>query len=268
MHVDQDKYKTIIVFGALGLIGRHVSKYLAENACNLVITDLDKNGCTKFSSELSKYEVPILCKSCDITSERSLRELLEATKKRFGNVDSVINCSTYSSQDTLSVSARFEDYKLSEWQKMLSVNLDGPFLLSKVFGTSMAESGLGGSIILLSSIYGFLGTDQSIYDSVNTLKKRHNNPASYSASKGGVISLAKYLAAYWGKENIRVNVLSLGGIYNNQDEKFVKNYSKRVPMKRMGDLEELNGAIKFLLIDDSSYFTGQNLIVDGGLSVW
>ena len=113
-----------------------------------------------------------------------------------------------------------------------------------------------------------LGTDQSIYESINTSEKRFNNPASYSASKGGVISLAKYLASYWGKENIRVNVLSLGGIYNGQEDKFVRNYSAKVPMARMGSLEDLDGAIKFLLIEDSEYLTGQNLILDGGLSVW
>ena len=166
------------------------------------------------------------------------------------------------------ISAPFEDYDIKEWKRMLSVNLDGPFLISKVFGSHMAKSGKGGSIIFLSSIYGFLGTDQSIYESINTSEKRFNNPASYSASKGGVISLAKYLASYWGKENIRVNVLSLGGIYNGQEDKFVRNYSAKVPMARMGNLEDLDGAIKFLLIEDSEYLTGQNLILDGGLSVW
>ena len=268
MKMEKNIYKNIVVFGALGLIGKHVCEYLAKNGCNLVIADIDKERCANLAKELSKFDVSIYYDFCDITDERSLNNLLEGVNKEFHKIDSVINCSTYSSDDTLSISAPFEDYDIKEWKRMLSVNLDGPFLISKVFGSHMAKSGKGGSIIFLSSIYGFLGTDQSIYESINTSEKRFNNPASYSASKGGVISLAKYLASYWGKENIRVNVLSLGGIYNGQEDKFVRNYSAKVPMARMGNLEDLDGAIKFLLIEDSEYLTGQNLILDGGLSVW
>jgi len=262
------KFKTIVVFGALGLVGTHISHYLAKQGCNLVIVDLNKKNCSLLAKQLSKYNIPIFYESCDITNEASLKKLLKKIELEFGRVDSVINCSTYSSKNTLKVSAPFEQYELNEWKKMLSVNLDGAFLLSKIFGSSMAKDTLGGNMVFMSSIYGFLGTDQSIYETVNTPKKRHNNPASYSASKGGVISLAKYLATYWAEENVRVNVLSLGGIYNNQDKRFVTKYSERVPMKRMGNLEELDNAIKFLVLDESTYFTGQNLILDGGLSAW
>ena len=187
MKMQKNIYKTIVVFGALGLIGKHVCEYLAKNRCNLVIADIDKEGCARLAQELSKYDVSTYYDVCDITDERSLNSLLEGVNKAFHNIDSVINCSTYSSDDTLSISAPFEDYDIKEWKRMLSVNLDGPFLISKVFGSHMAKSGKGGSIIFLSSIYGFLGTDQSIYESINTSEKRFNNPASYSASKGGVI---------------------------------------------------------------------------------
>jgi NAD(P)-dependent dehydrogenase (short-subunit alcohol dehydrogenase family) len=263
------KVKTVVVFGALGFLGRHISELLSKEKCNLVISDTSEEECSLFLNELqANSKGSILSKVSDVTKEESLENLLKEVKKEFGRVDSIINCSTYSSKDTLKVSAPFENYQLSDWKEMLSVNLDGAFLIAKVFGSDMAKQGDGGSLIFMSSIYGFLGTDQSIYKSVNTPNKRYNNPASYSASKGGVISLAKYLASYWAEENIRVNVLSLGGIYNDQNEEFTKEYSKRVPMKRMGKLEELDGAIRFLLLDDSTYFTGQNLILDGGLSVW
>ena len=113
-----------------------------------------------------------------------------------------------------------------------------------------------------------MGTDHGIYEPVNSQVRRMNNPAAYSASKGGVINLARYLATYWGENNVRVNTISLGGIRNGQEEGFVDSYSKRVPLRRMGELSDLDSAIKFLIIEETGYFTGQNLVIDGGLSAW
>jgi len=267
--MNKKKYKTVLVFGALGFLGKHVSRVLANSGCQLVITDLNKSKLDSFAKEIQKKsDISIMAEDCDVTSEQSLRALLTNVKNQYGNVDSIINCSTYSSRDSMKISAPFEEYSLIEWKKMLSVNLDGAFLISKVFGSAMKESGRGGNIVFMSSIYGFLGTDQSIYERVNKSEFRSNNPASYSASKGGVITLAKYLATYWAEDNIRVNVLSLGGIYNSQKHEFKEDYSKRVPMKRMGELPELDSAIIFLLLGDSTYLNGHNLVIDGGLSAW
>ena len=111
---------------------------------------------------------------------------------------------------------------------MLAVNLDGAFLIAKVFGSHLAKKPLGGGLLFLSSIYGLLGTDHSIYESSNSPSKRLNNPAAYSASKGGVINLVRYLATYWAEQNVTVNSLSLGGVANGQPETFVDEYSKEM----------------------------------------
>ena len=119
-----------------------------------------------------------------------------------------------------------------------------------------------GSIVNISSIYGVIGPDFSIYrDSDFT------SPAPYSAIKGGINSFTRYLASYYGNKNLRINSISPGGIYNNQDAKFIKKYIKKVPLGRMGNPEDISPSVIFLLSDNSSYITGQNLIIDGGLTI-
>ena len=116
-----------------------------------------------------------------------------------------------------------------------------------------------GSLINMSSIYGLVGPDFSIYENTQMTM-----PAAYSAIKGGINNLTRYLASYYGKYQVRVNTVSPGGIYDNQPEAFVESYNKKVPMKRMGQPKDVVSAIYFLLSDESSYITGHNLVVDGG----
>ena len=261
--------KTVLLTGAKGFLGKHFCKILIEAKADLIISDLDQRACEDLSKQFNENEESnAVGIGCDITDENSVTSLLASAKKFSNKIDVVINCATYSSSNKLKLSAPYEDYDLEEWKRMMSVNLDGAFLLTKIFGPEIAKNKSGGSIILLSSIYGFLGTDQSIYDVINSPKERFNNPAAYSTSKGGVINLARYLATYWAKDGVRVNVLSLGGIDNHHDPKFKKEYSAKVPMQRMGQPKELDGALLFLASNESSYFTGQNLVVDGGYSAW
>ena len=128
----------------------------------------------------------------------------------------------------------------------------------------MANTG-GGSIINISSVYGMLSPDQRIYE---YKEKPFNKPITYSVSKSGIFNLTKYLATYWAKKNVRVNTMTLGGVFNNQDETFLKNYSHKVPLGRMANENEYTGAILFLASDASSYMTGSNLVIDGGYSCW
>ena len=126
----------------------------------------------------------------------------------------------------------------------------------------------GGTIVQTASIYGFLAPDQRIYEGSKYLGHQINSPAVYAASKAAVIGLTKYLASYWGNKRIRVNAISPGGVESGQNKQFNENYSSRVPMGRMAELNEIEAALLFLVSDSSSYITGQNLVVDGGLSSW
>ena len=150
----------------------------------------------------------------------------------------------------------------------MAVNVDGMFLVAQAVGDHMVKRNIKGSIIQTASIYGFLAPDKRIYEGSFYLGRKINTPAVYAASKGAVIALTKYLAAYWAADNIRVNTISPGGIESGQNRTFQKRYSARIPLARMGTADEIAQAVLFLASEASSYVTGQNIIVDGGLSVW
>jgi len=150
----------------------------------------------------------------------------------------------------------------------MSVNIDGMFLMAKEVGKQMVLQNNGGSIIQTSSIYGIMGPDNRIYEGSFYLDRQINTPAVYSASKAAVVGLTKYLATYWANKGIRVNTLTPGGTESGQNETFIQKYASRIPLNRMAKAHELTGALLYLASDASSYVTGQNMIVDGGLNAW
>jgi NAD(P)-dependent dehydrogenase (short-subunit alcohol dehydrogenase family) len=156
----------------------------------------------------------------------------------------------------------------------MEINLSGTFLCCREASKIMIEQSTGGSIVVTASTYGVVGPDQRIYDGCSPGKNLYggnfklNAPASYSASKAGLIGLARYLATYVGSNGIRVNVLTPGGVFDGQEESFHAAYTQRVPLGRMAVWSDYNGAILFLISDASRYMTGSNLVVDGGWTAW
>ena len=150
----------------------------------------------------------------------------------------------------------------------MAVNLDGMFLVAQAVGKQMVAQGRGGSIIQTASIYGVMAPDHRIYEGSFYLGHQINTPAVYAASKAAVIGLTKYLATYWADKGIRVNTLTPGGTESGQNDEFIRRYSARIPLNRMANAHEMVGALLYLAADASSYVTGQNIIVDGGLDAW
>lgn len=161
----------------------------------------------------------------------------------------------------------FEHFPESSWDRVMDVNVKGIMLCCQVVGGQMADAGRG-SIVNISSIYGIVSPDQRLYEYRREAGEEFFKPVAYSASKSALLNLTRYLATYWADKNVRVNTVTFGGVFNGQDDRFLDAYTARVPLKRMAQPDEYNGAIVFLLSDASSYMTGSNLVIDGGWTAW
>jgi len=261
------KNKTAIVTGALGLIGKEHCKALSEAGANVVAADIDESKCSEFAKTLSTESIGVLL---DVTKKNSIQNLRDAVLKKFGHIDVLVNNAAindmFEDPKAATEQSKFENYPLDLWQKSIDVNLTGVFLCSQILGTEMAKQ-KSGSIINIASTYGITAPDQSLYINKDGTQSFYKPPA-YSATKGAVIMFTKYLAAYWGKDGVRVNTLTPGGVENNQDEFFIEKYSSKTPLGRMAKPGDYKGALIFLASDASSYMTGANLIVDGGWTCW
>ena len=259
--------KTAIVTGALGLIGKEHCMASSEAGANVVVADINEKDCVEFAKTLENESIGV---ALDVTEPDSIKKLRDKVLAKFGHIDVLVNNAAindmFENPKAASEQSKFENYPLELWQKSIDVNLTGVFLCSQILGTVMAKQ-KSGSIINIASTYGITAPDQSLYIKEDGTQSFYKPPA-YSATKGAVIMFTKYLAAYWGKDNVRVNTLTPGGVENSQDEFFVKKYSEKTPLGRMANSTDYKGALIFLASDASSYMTGANLVVDGGWTSW
>ena len=261
--------KTAIVTGGLGILGRRFCYGLAEFGANVAVVDLDGDKAADYARELAEEcHVGAEGIACNVSDPHSVRNMVDRVVDRFGQVHILHNNAASKSEDLDAFFAPIEEYSLTEWRKIMSVNIDGMFLVAQAVGGKMIEQGTGGSIIQTSSIYGILASDKRIYEGSFYLGRQIGTPAVYSVSKSAVVGLTRHLAAYWAEKGIRVNTLTPGGVESGQNETFKLRYSARVPLGRMAQGDEMVGALIYLASDASSYVTGQNIVVDGGLSVW
>ena len=149
----------------------------------------------------------------------------------------------------------------------MAVNVKGTLLCCQVIGALMAQAGRG-SIVNVSSIYGMLSPVQDVYEFRRQGGDEFFKPIAYSVSKSALYNLTRYLATYWAKSGVRVNTLTLAGVWNDQPSEFVDAYTTRMPLGRMANVREVVGPVVFLASDASSYVTGANLVADGGWSAW
>ena len=261
--------KIALVIGGRGVLGRRFCDTFQKNGAHVYAADLP-------SSETEKQQgINVSHLDVDVRDPESVSRLIDNVLASEPQIDILVYSVTAKPKDFY---APFTECSLEGWRFVLQTELDGLFLLTQKVGKVMEEAGRG-SIILLSSIYGIVGNDQRIYEGSNLHEVYLGNEESspkrifshpvYAAAKGAVISLTRYLAAYWGHQNIRVNCISPGGLaHPGENAEFVKRYSERVPMHRKADPDEISGAALFLASDASSYVTGHNLVVDGGWTAW
>jgi len=263
------KGKTAIVTGAVGILGQGFCRGLAEFGAQVAVVDLNQDRCAAFAEELKRdYGTSALGVACDVSDPVSVAKMVEQVVSRFGSIDILHNNAASKSSDLDAFFASTEKYSLSEWRKIMAVNVDGMFLVAQAVGGQMQKQGTGGSIIQTASIYGIVSSDKRIYEGSFYLGRQISNPAVYSTSKAAVVGLTRYLAANWGDAGIRVNALVPAGVESGQNDTFKARYSARVPLARMAKADEMVGALVYLASDASSYVTGHCLVVDGGLSAW
>jgi len=261
------KGRIAVVTGALGLIGKNHCKALSEAGASVVVCDLDEVKCKKFASSLAENSLGV---KVDITNKESILNLKDEIIQKFGKVDILVNNAalndSFENPQVAAEQSMFENYPLELWQKSLDVNVTGMFLCSQIIGAMMAERNVG-SIINIASTYGITAPDQSIYKN-DEGEQTFYKSASYPVAKCAVIMFTKFLATYWGAKGVRVNTLSPGGVENNQEDFFIRNYSAKTPLGRMAQPTDYKGALVFLASDASNYMTGANLVVDGGWTAW
>lgn len=269
----QDKFdltgKTAIVTGGTGLLGSEFCRTLCEAGACVFIADIDEKQSMKYSQELvaAGYQAGFF--GVDVTEPDSVQAMVAKAIRETNRVDILVNSAGMDpkfdpSQANLQ-SGGFEDFPLDKWRSALDVNLTGMFLCCQAAARQMVIQ-QEGSIINICSTYGLAGPDQRIYDKPGQPKRF--KPVYYSVSKSGVLGLTRYLATYYAGTKIRTNALTPGGVYNDHDETFTKNYSARTVMGRMAHKDEMNGALLFLASEASSYMTGSNVVVDGGWTAW
>ena len=265
-------HRVAVVTGGVGLLGAEFCKTLAEAGAVVAVVDLNGDAADKVADALTKDGYHAKGIAVDITKLDSVKQMVASVLADFGRLDILVNSAALDPKFDPEAASKgiapgaFEDYPLEQWNAAMNVNLTGMFLVTQACVKPMLEKGKKGSIINICSTYGLNGPDQRIY--IKDEKRVAYKPVYYTTTKAGVMGFTKYLAAYYAETEIRVNALTPGGVFNNHEDYFVKNYSAKTILGRMARKDEMNGALLFLASDASSYMTGNNVVVDGGWTAW
>lgn len=257
-----------LITGAAGLLGQYHAKALLEIDRNLILTDLQTVKLKIIENKLRKQypNKKIIFFKMDVTNEKSINWVNQKIIKMGGVVNNLINNAAIDAKVKGSKNKLFENFNIDEWNKEVDVGLTGAMLCCKIFGREMIKKKVAGSIINIASDLSVIAPNQNLYKIKN--QPKFTKPVTYSVIKHGIIGLTKYLAAYWGEKGIRVNSLSPGSVLNDQSKPLQKNLKAQIPLKRLATKDEYTGAIQFLSSNASNYMTGQNIVIDGGRTIW
>jgi NAD(P)-dependent dehydrogenase (short-subunit alcohol dehydrogenase family) len=264
--------RVAIITGGAGLLGPRHAHAIASAGGIPVVVDLTVQRAEAVAEQIrSAHGVAASAVAADITRPDAVEQMLETVLRTHGRVDILINNAANNPkvEDAADVAfSRLERFSLDQWNADLAVGLTGAFLCSQVVGRELARRGAG-VIVNISSEYGMIAPDQRLYRQAGVPDDEQPvKPVTYSVVKAGIMGLTGYLATYWADRGVRCNTLTVGGVFNGQPDEFVSRAASRIPMGRMANPDEYEGAIVFLCSDASSFMTGANLVVDGGQTCW
>ena len=251
--------RVAVVTGGMGQLGSMYASGLAERGMRVAIFDIATGSPPE---GVRTYAV-------DITDRAAIERAMREIESEWGAPHVLINNAGLDSPPDAPAEevGPFEEYPEASFDAVMDVNVKGTLLCCQVIGGAMARAGRG-SIVNVSSVYGLLSPVQDLYAFRQEQGETFVKPVAYSVSKSAILNLTRYLATYWAKAGVRVNTLTLAGVWNDQPAEFLDAYAARVPLGRMLDASEALGAVVFLASDASSYVTGSNVVVDGGWSAW
>jgi NAD(P)-dependent dehydrogenase (short-subunit alcohol dehydrogenase family) len=267
--------RTALITGAAGLLGTEHATALLEVGATVVLTDIGEQSLAATAAALSRASEGsrVLARKMDVCSLDAIRAVATELAASGRRVDILVNNAAIDPKvqagQGLSATSRLENFPLDQWDLQVRVGLTGAFLCSQVFGAAMAQDGNGGVILNIASDLSVFSPDQRIYRCTGVPEDQQPvKPVTYSVIKAGLVGLTRYLATYWADRGVRSNALSPGGVFTNQGEEFVQRLTALIPLGRMARRDEYRAAIQFLCSDASAYMNGQNVVMDGGRSVW
>jgi len=249
--------KRVVVTGGTGLLGAEIVKCFSEYNAITLIADINENAGKKLIKEIRKNNKKAEYFYLDISKINEIPNNITKIEKSFGSIDVWVNNAYPRTDDWPN---KLEDVRIESWQKNVDMHLNSYCVYSNEIAKRMAKRKKG-VIINIGSIHSFVAPDFSLYEGTEM-----TSPAAYTAIKGGILMHSRYLASYYGKDNVRINVVCPGGIFNNQPKEFIEKYNAKTLLKRMAKPEEIAPAVVFLASEGASYITGTALVVDGGLT--
>ena len=267
--------KTALITGASGLLGMQHAYALLQSGAKVILTDIDSKLLSESKEKLeTTFDSSLIdAHVMDVTNLNDIQNISKYFLKKSLRIDILINNASVDSKvkgtEGLLNSSRLENFSIDQWNLEIEVGLTGAFFCTQVFGSDMSKDGLGGVILNIASDLSVISPNQSLYQKDELDQDSQPvKPITYSVVKTGLIGLTRYVATYWADKGVRCNALSPGGVYTNQSDEFVKKISSLIPLNRMAKKNEYHSAIQFLCSDASLYLNGQNIVMDGGRSIW